>query len=148
MSVRGEGRGRRSRLSRPASDTRHTAPCPAPPPRPGAPTEVAVHLAQQLAPRERRHAQAAVPVAAAEQQLPVGGHGQGLPAHAAAARRPGATQKPLPPVPKRWRRRRTGEARGGTQAQTQRLASGLLRGPLSPALPSSSHLVESLMNLK
>lgn len=87
------------------------ASCPDPySPRPSseaAHTKVAVELLQQLAPRQCGHSQAAIPMATAEQQLSVGGYGQGLPTHTTVWH-PRAAQQSLHPDPVRGR---TGEAR-------------------------------------
>lgn len=70
-------------------------------------TKVAAELLQQLAPRQCGHSQAAIPMATAEQQLSVGGHGQGLPTYTTVWH-PRAAQQSLHPDPVRGRR---GEAR-------------------------------------
>lgn len=95
----GEGK---SRTESSHSTANENAPLPVLPPPliPRLPTQVMAELAHQPAPGQCCHSEAAVPVATAEQQLPVGGYCQGMPIHA-TARRPGATQEPQHPDPNR-----------------------------------------------
>ena len=103
-----EGRGKRgNRAVIPPWPARSPVPSPHTPGPQAARTEVAAELAEQPAPGQRSHSQAAVPVATTEQQLSVRGHCQGLPAHTTAWN-PGAAQQSLHPDPVR---RTTGEAR-------------------------------------
>ena len=108
----GRGRGRRGEKR---ENREVTPPWPAPEPcsyphtlsSQAAHTEMAAELAEQPAPGQRSHSQAAIPVATTEQQLSVRGHCQGLPTHTTAWS-PRAAQQSLHPDAVR---RSTGEAR-------------------------------------